>query len=108
MQPSARAAQRRLFTSWWHKYVYGRNPDDWPRADTAMFFEAQGIDPISVGKEVIEDYRRYYMTEMNYFAPEGSREDKRPGAFARLAQKRRVQLRELRESCPSKHNKKSC
>ena len=82
----------------------GRNPDDWPRADTASFFRAQGLDPLKMKKELLDDYRRFYLTEMNWHAekPEAPREEKRQAAFQRLAAKRFVQLEELR----SQHTKK--
>ena len=88
--------QRRFFTSWWHKYVDGRNPDDWARADTAQFFRQQGIDPYLLKKETFDDFRKYFLMERNWFVPE-SAEDKNSVAFANLLKKRKTQIDELRE-----------
>ena len=91
--------QRRLFTSWWTKYVDGRNPDDWARADTAKFFRQQGIDPYLVKKEALDDFRKYYLTEINWFVAE-SADNKQQLAFENLAKKRQQQLTEYRQDYP--------
>ena len=91
--------QRRFFTSWWQKYVDGRNPDDWARADTAKFFRIHGIDPYLVKKEALDDFRKYYLMEMNWFVGETA-ENKQQLAFENLAKKRQPQLLEFRGEYP--------
>jgi len=92
--------QRRFFTSWWQKFVEGKNPDDWARADTAIFFRAEGIDPILLKKELLDDFRKYYLTEMNWFIPETA-ENRREIAFANLKRKKAPVLEELKREFPS-------
>ncbi|KAF4696281.1 Gamma-aminobutyric acid receptor-associated protein-like 2 [Perkinsus olseni] len=38
----------RLFTSWWHKWVDGSNPEDWTRKATANFLRSQKVAKATV------------------------------------------------------------
>jgi len=87
------------FLTWWKKYVDGKNPEDWARADTAVFFRTQGIDPYALKKELLDDFRKYYLMEFNWFVPEAA-ENKSELAFLNLKRKKSAQLADILEEFP--------
>jgi hypothetical protein len=63
-----RTSARRFGTKWWTKYIDGVNPDDPPRRELAELLRTNRIDPYKLPKELYDDYRRYYLTELNWLS----------------------------------------
>lgn len=67
--PSGASQQyRRRFTSWWHKYVDGRNPDSPIGAQVSGFLRGDGINPYRLPRDDLETLRRYYLRELRWEA----------------------------------------
>ncbi|KAF4674916.1 Gamma-aminobutyric acid receptor-associated protein-like 2 [Perkinsus chesapeaki] len=88
------ATSSRSFSSWWHKWVDGTNPEDWTRKATANFLRSQKIDPYILEQADLENWRRWFMTEVQYFA--GDRE----------AVPLKERIEKARELAASKHQAK--
>jgi hypothetical protein len=93
---------RLSLTRWWHKYIDGVNPDDPPRRQIAEYFRTAKIDPYKLPKELYDDYRRYYLTELNWFT-----QGKSPEAWQNVRNKRKHQISDLKHSYPLETSLKS-
>ena len=78
-------------TSWWHKYIDGINPDDPPRRQLSAFFRETEIDPYKLPKELYDDYRRYYLTELHW-----SVQGKETDAWKNVLSKRKHHIYDLK------------
>ncbi|EER12614.1 autophagy 8i, putative [Perkinsus marinus ATCC 50983] len=72
----------------------GSNPEDWTRKATANFLRSQKIDPYILEQADLENWRRWFMTEVQYFA--GDRE--------KVSLKERIE--KARELAATKHQAK--
>ncbi len=88
-------ASRVSLTRWWHKYIDGMNPDDPRRRQIAGYFRNTQIDPYKLPKELYDDYRRYFLTELNWIAA-----GKPAEAWANVVQRRRHEISDLRRMYP--------
>eukprot|EP00747_Dinoflagellata_sp_TGD_P081898 gnl/TRDRNA2_/TRDRNA2_161486_c0_seq2.p1 gnl/TRDRNA2_/TRDRNA2_161486_c0~~gnl/TRDRNA2_/TRDRNA2_161486_c0_seq2.p1 ORF type:complete len:146 (+),score=26.47 gnl/TRDRNA2_/TRDRNA2_161486_c0_seq2:49-486(+) len=59
--------QSRRFTSWWHRWVDGKNPDNPHAVTIASFLRSEGIDPYELPRDEIEELRKNYLTELRFF-----------------------------------------
>ncbi|CAJ1402884.1 unnamed protein product [Effrenium voratum] len=58
--------QVRSFTSWWHRWVDGKNPDNPQAAEVSDWLREQKIDPYLIPRDEIEDWRRQYLMRKHY------------------------------------------
>eukprot|EP00933_Yihiella_yeosuensis_P010697 TRINITY_DN117494_c0_g1_i1.p1 TRINITY_DN117494_c0_g1~~TRINITY_DN117494_c0_g1_i1.p1 ORF type:complete len:140 (-),score=19.28 TRINITY_DN117494_c0_g1_i1:151-570(-) len=58
--------RRQSFTSWWHKWVDGKNPASPNASRLSNFLRQEGIDPYLLPRDEIEDFRKKYLTVLNW------------------------------------------
>ncbi|CAE8611094.1 unnamed protein product [Polarella glacialis] len=64
----AQLERRQPFTNWWHRWVDGKNPDSPNGAAVARFLREEGVNPYMVPRDELEDFRKHYLTQLNWFA----------------------------------------
>eukprot|EP00929_Paragymnodinium_shiwhaense_P070240 TRINITY_DN35567_c0_g1_i1.p1 TRINITY_DN35567_c0_g1~~TRINITY_DN35567_c0_g1_i1.p1 ORF type:complete len:162 (-),score=29.62 TRINITY_DN35567_c0_g1_i1:28-513(-) len=101
-QAAARHIQIRQFaTNWWKRYVDGRNPERPHGADVSKFLRADGIDPYLLSRDDVEDIRRAYLQEFNYFdaAKKAEGEERKTAAWERTKEVRAHWFKRWHASC---------
>eukprot|EP00931_Biecheleriopsis_adriatica_P004485 TRINITY_DN106143_c0_g1_i1.p2 TRINITY_DN106143_c0_g1~~TRINITY_DN106143_c0_g1_i1.p2 ORF type:complete len:139 (+),score=22.12 TRINITY_DN106143_c0_g1_i1:1-417(+) len=80
--------RRRPFTNWYKKWVDGQNPSSPNAAAVARLLRSEGVDPYLIPRDELEDFRKQYLTQLNWFAKAEDQREKEDEAWTKLQEKK--------------------